>query len=45
MKAILKLRTIASALTGMDADQLYEWLEAQNFPADVIESFRGIVGR
>ena len=33
------------SLMGMDADQLYQRLEAQNFPADVIESFRGNVGR
>ena len=29
----------------MDTDQLYQWLEAQGFPGDVIQSFRGNVGR
>ena len=42
---LFKPRRIAAAFTGMDADQLYQWLEAQNFPADVIETFRGNVGR
>jgi len=37
---LFKPRRIAAAFTGMDADQLYRWLEAQNFPADVIETFR-----
>lgn len=41
----LKLRMFAFVLTDMDADQLYQCLEAQNFPADVIESFSGNVGR
>ena len=39
------VKMMASALAGMDADQLYQWLQAQNLPADVIESFRGNVGR
>ena len=39
------LGMMASQLMNMNSDELCQWLESQDFPADVVQSFRGNVGR